>query len=151
VPPAPAIEEASDELFVLVVRSPADRYRPDEPMDITAELIYQGPRNQETIYHAASPVGWQIVQLNGDARMEGGMDTPCLTTRLTPGAVRKYPFDKAGAVDHHPPFDIAWFRDPALRLPAGQWRAIATLSVALGDCGGEDHRLEAAIDIVVEP
>ena len=149
--PVPAVAESSDELFVLVVRSPADRHPAGQPIDVFAELLYQGPRNGETIYHASSPIGWQIVQLDGPAVMGGGMDMPCLSTDLTTGIPTRYPFQKAGAVEDRPPFDRAWFEEDALRLPAGRWRVTATTSVSIGDCGGEMHQLEASIDLLVGP
>ncbi|MBA2314133.1 MAG: hypothetical protein H0V87_02000 [Chloroflexi bacterium] len=151
IAPRPAVAEASDDLFLLVVRSPADRHPTGQPIDVFAELLYQGPKNSETIFHASSPIFWQIVQLDGPAVMEGGMDMPCLSTDLQAGAPKRYPFEKAGVVEDVPPFNRAWFEEDALRLPAGRWRFVATLSVSLGDCGGEPHELEASVDLVVGP
>lgn len=148
VGPAPVSAEASDALFVFVVRSPSDRHAALAPIEVFAEVVYQGNRNRVTISHAASPVGWQIVQLDGPAVMEGGMDMPCLQTGLVNGQVRRYDFEKAGVIEG-PPFDRAWFEDPVLRLPAGRWRVTGTFSAALGECGGEHHGLDASIDLVV--
>lgn len=149
--PAPVVAETSDELFLLVARSPSDRYAAGQAMEVTAEILYQGPRNRETIFHAASPVGWRVEQLDGPAVMGGAMAEPCVATDLLPGSVKSYPFEKGGVVEDRPPFDMAWFQDPALRLPAGRWRFTATMQVWLGDCGGEEHRLETSIDVTVGP
>ncbi len=151
VGPMPAVGEASDDLFLLVVRSPADRYRAGQPIEVFAELVYQGPGDGKTVYHASSPIGWQIVQLDGPAVMGGGMDMPCLSTNLAAGVPERYPFAKAGVVEDRPPFDRAWFEEETLRLPAGRWRITASMDVSLGDCGGETHALEASIDIAVGP
>jgi hypothetical protein len=148
---APAVGEASDEAFLLVVRSPATRYASGQPTEVFAELVYQGPRNAETVYHAASPIGWQIVQLDGPARMDGAMAMPCIETEMRNGVVTRYPFQKGGSIEEGSPFDEAWFGEPSLRLPAGRWRITATLMVSLGDCGGEGHTLETSIDLVVQP
>ena len=151
VGPAPAVAEAGDGLFLLVVRSPADRYGAGQPVEVFAELVYQGPKNRETIYHAASPIGWQIAQLDGPAVMGGMMAAPCLSTELTRGLAKRYPFEKGGVVEDAPPFDRAWFEDQALRLPSGRWRIAATMSASLGDCGGEGHALEAAVVLAIDP
>jgi len=151
VGPAEAVAEATDDLFVFTVRSPANRYASGAPIVVGAELVYQGPKARETIYHASSPVGWQLAQLDGPAVMGGGMDEPCLNTDLERGAAQVVPFQKAGVVDDVGPFDRAWFEDRVLRLPAGRWRISAELGVALGDCGGEPHALEASIELLVTP
>jgi hypothetical protein len=149
--PVPAVGEVSDDAFLLVVRSPATRYAAGQPIDVFAELVYQGPKNAETIYHAASPIGWQLVQLDGRARMGGAMAMPCIQTELQNGVVTRYPFEKGGAVEDGSPFDEAWFAEPTVRLPAGRWRIMATLMVSLGDCGGESHTLGTSIDLIVQP
>lgn len=151
VGPTPAVGEASDDQFRLVVRSPATRYAAGQPIDVVAELVYEGPKNAETIYHAASPVGWQIVQLDGSARMNGAMALPCIETELRNGVVTRYALEKAGALEDGSPFDEAWFREPGLRLPPGRWRVAATMDVSLRDCGGERHTLATSIDLVVQP
>jgi hypothetical protein len=151
VPAAPVVGEASDEAFLLVVRSPSDRYPAGQPIEVFAEVLYQGPKNVERVFHASSPVGWQIVQLDGDAVMGGGMDLPCLSTDFANNRPRRYDFEKAGVVEDVQPFNRAWFEDPALRLPRGRWRFVATLDVALGECGGEPHSLKAHIDLLVGP
>ena len=148
---APAMGEASDDQFRLVVRSPATRYVPGQPIEVFAELVYEGPKNTETIFHAASPIGWQIVQLDGPARMDGAMADPCVTTELRKDEPGRYPFQKGGVVEAGSPFDEAWFSDPSLRLPPGRWRFIATLNAYLGDCGGESHTLATSVDLVVLP
>ena len=151
IAPAPTQGEASDDLFRLFVRSPLDRYPSALAIHVAGGLAYQGPKNRETIFHAASPIGWRIVQLDGPAEMGGGMDQPCLSTVLDAGRIAPYPFQKAGEVDDAPPFDLAWYQAKDVHLPAGRWRFIATMDVSLGDCGGEMHQLEASIDVTVTP
>jgi hypothetical protein len=81
------------------------------------------------------------------------MDMPCLYTDAAAGQPVAIPFSKAGPISDVPGvgFDLAWYQDPVLRLPAGNWRIIANLDVSLGDCGGEHHELEAAVGVAVEP
>jgi hypothetical protein len=151
VEPVPAVSEASDDVFLLVVRSPESRFAAGEQIEVFAEVVYRGPNDRETIFHAASPVGWQILQRDGPAVMGGGMDMPCLTTDMVPGRPLRIPFQKGGAPEPAGPFTRAWFEEPGFSLPAGQWQIVAELSVALGDCGGEPHALSASIDLQVGP
>ncbi len=151
VGPRPVVGEASDDEFTFVVRSPADSYANGQPVEVLAELVYQGPKNRETIHHGGSPVGWEIVQLDGRASMAGAMDTPCLATDLAAGEVRQYRFEKSGSIDDAGPFTRTWFEQDALTLPPGRWRFTGQLLIALGDCGGERHDLEASIEIIVRP
>src|SRR5260221_13561727 len=70
------------------------------------------------------------------------MDQPCISSELAKGASDVLPFGKAGSPDDPKTgFDIAWYQDPALRLPVGSWRIVAYLDIQLGNCGGEPHQL----------
>ncbi len=151
IAPQPIAAEDNDLVFKLVVRSPASRFAPGQAMTITSEIVYLGPRARETMYHAASPVGWTIEQLDGPARMGGGMDLPCLRTEVAAGAPHAVPFQKAGVPDEAGPFTQTWYQEQALRLPAGRWRIIANMSVSLDDCGGEPHALMVPIEVLVAP
>lgn len=151
IAPQPVAAEDNDLVFKLVVRSPASRYAPGQPITVSSEIVYLGPKARETMYHASSPVGWTIEQLDGPARMGGGMDLPCLRTEVAAGAPHNVPFAKGGVPDDVGPFTRAWYQEQALRLPAGRWRIVAQLSVSLDDCGGEPHALVVPIEVLVAP
>ena len=142
---------AQDAAFYFEVMAGKATYAPDEPIDVSASFTYLGPGTTERVYHAASPIGFRIEEIGGTRVMGGGMDLPCLFTDVASGRPAIIPFAKAGTPtdDGEIGFDRAWYADPALRFPPGRWRIVADLWVYLDDCGGEEHRLEAAVDVIV--
>jgi hypothetical protein len=139
--------------FALTVALDRPTYRAGQAIQVTTAYTYLGPKGGERVFHASSPVGFRIEEIGGRRGMEGGMDMPCLSTDVTAGQPVAVGFFKSGGISQEPGvgFDLAWFQDPVLSLPAGQWRIIARLDANLGDCGGESHALETSIDIRVEP
>jgi hypothetical protein len=151
--PRPVTDAARDVAFALTLSVDRAAFRPSESISVAATWTYLGPKGAERAFHAAQPIGFVIEEIGGGRRMGGGMDMPCLFTDVVAGQPVAVPFGKAGEVTDDPSagFDLAWYQDPVLRLPAGSWRIIAFLDVYLGDCGGESHALEASVGVVVEP
>jgi hypothetical protein len=145
----PVFASTEDESFRLSLSTPNGTYATDEVIEPVASLTYLGPRDSLQVFHAASPIGFSIREVGGDRVMGGGMDMPCLSTDLPRGRPMEFPFAKAGAPGEPNEFDRAWYEDPALRLPGGTWRLTAELQVAIGDCGGEEHRLAVDNQITV--
>jgi hypothetical protein len=149
---APVVASAADANVRLTLTTPRGTYTPVDPIDPLATVTYLGPLARETLFHAASPIGFVIEEVGGVRTMGGGMDTPCLSTELAQGASATVPFEKAGSSDNpQDGFDQAWYEDPILRLPAGTWRIIASLDVYTGPvtCGGDGHQLTVENVIVV--
>jgi hypothetical protein len=141
---------AEDATFRLALTTPRAIYSPEDAIEPVATVTYLGPRPTETIFHAAYPIGFQIEEVGGERGMGGGMEQPCLRTELGKGESAALPFAKAGSPDDpRRGFDLAWYMDPVLRLPAGTWQIIAYLDAFLGDCGGERHQLTVENVIVV--
>ena len=149
-PGAPVGATAEDTTFRLALTTPRAIYSPEDAIEPVATWTYLGPRPTETIFHAAYPIGFQIEEVGGERGMGGGMDQPCLRTELAKGELAALPFAKAGSPDDpRRGFDLAWYMNPVLQLPAGTWRIIAHLDVSLGDCGGEAHQLTVENIVVV--
>jgi len=142
-PGGPVTASVEDANFRLTLTTPHGTYGPDDPIESVASVTYLGPKASETMYHAMRPMGFQIEEVDSKRAMGGGMDQPCLRTAVANGQSVSLPFEKAGAIADDPAtgFDRAWYEDPVLRLPTGTWRIVAYLDVALGDCGGESHKL----------
>ena len=140
-----------DGVFRLDLTTSRATYGPNEAIDSSASVTYLGPDANETMYHGSSPVGFVIEEVDGPRRMGGGMDLPCLNTAVEKDAPLRYPFAKAGTTDDG--FDMAWYRDPVLRLPVGTWRIRAYLEIYVTDgtatCGGIHHRLDVQNVITV--
>lgn len=149
--PGPATGSSEDGMFRLELSTPRGTYGPDDAIEPIATVTYLGPKSSETIYHAASPVGFLIQEVGGARQMDGGMDEPCLNTAVERDVPIAYSFEKAGTTEHG--FDRAWYEDPVLHLPVGTWRIRAYLDAAVADrtadCGGVRHRLEVENVIVV--
>jgi hypothetical protein len=82
--------------------------------------------------------------------MDGGSRLACVSTILNKDQPVSLPFAKAGSPDDaEKGFDIAWYRDPTLRLPPGTWRISAALRVTTGGCGGSDHLVTVVNEVSV--
>jgi hypothetical protein len=151
--PEPVTDGARDATFALTLTVDHGAFRAGEPITVVATYAYLGPKSTERAFHAAQAVGFRIEEIGGQRGMGGGMDQPCLFTDVVANQPVAVSFSKAGEVSDVPGvgFDLAWYQDPVLRLPAGNWRIIANLDVSLGDCGGEHHALEAAVGVAAEP
>jgi hypothetical protein len=116
-----------------------------DAIEPVATVTYLGPNATATMFHATQPIGFRIEEVGGERLMGGGTRLPCLSTELAKGASTIVAFGKSGSPDDPKNgFDLAWYEDPVLRLPAGTWRLIATLNVNVGTggaCGVERHRL----------
>ena len=147
----PIIASTEDESLRLSLSTPKGTYGTDEVIQPIASLTYLGALESLEVFHAASPIGFTIREVGGDRVMGGGMDTPCLFTKLRRDQPVEFQFAKAGAPGQPNEFDRAWYDDPALRLPIGTWRVTAALHVSIGDCGGEEHSLTVDNVVTVVP
>jgi hypothetical protein len=99
--------------------------------------------------HASPAVFFTIEQLDGDAQMTGGADDVCNVDTVGRDEPVEIPFGKSGQIGLG--FDVAWFRDPVLRLPAGTWRISAHFEGSVPACesGGDYHELQDSGVVVV--
>jgi hypothetical protein len=149
--PGPLGATAEDASFRLALTTPRTTYGTEDAIEPVATMTYLGPRPAETVFHAAYPIGFRIEEVGGPRLMGGGMNQPCLRTELAKGGSAVLPFAKAGSPDDPTQgFDLAWYEDPVLRLPAGTWRIFASLDVFIGDCGGERHQLTVENIVLVQ-
>ena len=144
-------DAAEDALFRLVLTIPKLEYGATEAIEPVARLFYRGPDASIKIYHGAPPLPWSIEEIGGTRKMEGIVEQLCESTELPAAAPLESPFAKSGALDPVAGFDVAWFKEPELRLPVGRWTISVSSEISIGDCGGEPHRLTAAVDITVRP
>jgi hypothetical protein len=151
--PTPTLEPvaavAEDGVFRLEIAAPQADYTTTDAIRPSARLSYIGPKFAIVYGHASPAVYFTIQQLDGSAEMGGGADDLCELTTLPRDDPAVVPFAKAGQIGLG--FDLAWFRDPVLRLPAGTWRIGVSFEGTIPACeiGSETHRLTAFQDIVV--
>jgi len=143
-PGGPVVGTAEDANFRLVLTTPRSTYTTDDAIEPVATVTYLGPNATETMFHATQPIGFRIEEVGGIRLMGGATRLPCLSMELAKGASAIVGFGKSGSPDDPKNgFDLAWYEDPVLRLPAGTWRILANLDVNIGagGCGAERHQL----------
>ncbi len=150
-PAPPVVGRAGDRLFRLELVAGRAVYHAGEPLHVEASVTYHGADAGSRVFHGASPVSIGVVQLDGPAALEVVMAVPCASSDLARGVPLRVPFQRSGLIEDEPPFDMAWFRNPELRLPPGRWRFSATMSVMLDGCGRDTHDLVATADVTVLP
>ncbi len=148
----------SDGAFRLSIRSPKDRYAPQEPIEVSATLEYLGERAGIEVGGALPLVGFGVEQLDGVHEAPPGYRLACRSYPFVRGEPQSFVFAKAGDPSAGAP-DAAFMQaylnvtdgepDPILRLPAGTWRIFAEADFGEETCGGTKHELEVGITVVV--
>jgi len=151
---AAAVEgNAAEPSFNLRIQAGSAVYRYGVPIQIRAWLTGTGPRAQEQLVASGSGLvlfTWE--QQGGDLRQEALATAVCAPYSMNRGQALPAPFAKSGgfsADDPHAAFWKQYFADPALHLPAGRYRIHAQTDFYVGECGGLEHRLDAAIVVDV--
>ncbi len=147
----PVSDHVSDGLFELTATIPAAQATTTTALLPNATFSYVGPDPTIEIGHGAPLVSWSIHEIGGGRTMSGGVDTVCQSSVLTKGVEAEQPFLKGGQIDDNPltGFDITWFQQPQLKLPAGRWALTATMDLYVGGCGAEHHTLTATVEVEV--
>jgi hypothetical protein len=160
--PPPSTEEpvhplqapAEDGEFRLVVTADTDRYVAGAPISVATELSYLGLRPAVRLVGSGSGlVQVSLLQLDGPLRIDAASTADCANHKIAPGAPIARPYAKSGGWSGEDPnagFYQAFFADPVLRLPRGTWRVVARAEFYVDDCPGPAHKLEAAVELVVE-
>jgi hypothetical protein len=149
----PAVAETRDDLFVLTIQSERSRYAVNEPIAFETTLVYVGAPEQVTVTSSGGGlVGFSIEQLDGPVDALGGRDSDCREFQYRRGDLERIRFQKSGGFSNTDPMAAFWrafYADPQLRLPAGEYRITAQALYAGPGCG-EGATLEASIQIQVE-
>lgn len=149
--PAP-LGQGSDALFSLTIQADRSRYGADEPIEIATTLRYIGDEPTTVTSSGAGLVTFGIQQLDGPVDVGPGRDEACVRYEYRPGGEEQVRFQKSGGYSNDDPMADFWrafFADPELRLPAGEYRITASAHYGARECGDETT-VEASIVIVVE-
>jgi hypothetical protein len=147
----PVTAAAEDGMFRLELTTPRDTYEPGYAIAPVARVTYLGPDAAIAVNHSHSQLGFQVEEVGGTRRMEGGSRLSCETTNLVKGQPLDVPFGKSGSPTNDPGsgFDQAWYEDPTLTLPIGKWRIAVNMDFSVGDCGiGHVLRVSNVIHVV---
>lgn len=134
----PIVVEGRDASFALSMRVGSDLIDAGAPIDVSAILTWEGADPKVTIWGSGSgPVWFTLQQIGGAINLGGAITADCGPhefARLVPVPI---PFRKSGgwsADDPNAGFYKAFFADPVLRLPAGQWKVTAIANGYLRPC-----------------
>jgi len=145
--------ENRDGLFSLRIEAGRARYAPNEPITILTTLRYIGDPERTTVTSSgAGLVAFRIEQLDGPIDAGPARDEDCVRFEYGRGDVEPVAFEKSGGYSNSDPnadFWRAFFQEPKLRLPAGEYRITAEASYGDPDCGGW-RTLDASVLVVVE-
>lgn len=147
----PVAAAAEDGMFRLELTTPRDTYEPGYAIAPVARVTYLGPDPAIAVNHSHSQLVFQVDEVGGSRRMEGGSRASCESTNLVKGQPLDIPFGKSGSATDHPAtgFDQAWYEDPTLTLPIGTWRITANMDFAVGACGsGHVLQVSNVIEVV---
>lgn len=152
---APQVATARDGRFQLQLRSSKSLYSPNEAIDVTGSLLYDGDRETVDITTDSSgPIMFSLREpVFGEIDVGGLSLLMCGTTTLHRGEPLDSPFKKSGGFSgDHPDADtfMAWMRDPVFTLPEGTWHVVAVSAAPCLDPGSPRFSLRAEIEIVVD-
>lgn len=150
--PAPPVGEGSDALFSLSIQADRSRYAADEPIEIATTLRFLGDARTTVTSSGGGLISFDIEQLDGPVDVEAARTADCVQYEYRPGDTESVEYQKSGGYSADDPMADFWrrfFADPALRLPAGEYRIIASADYGAPECG-DARTVEATIVIVVE-
>jgi hypothetical protein len=123
--------------YRLTVRTDAQRYEPNAPIEVTAIFEYLGPNAQTQVGGSLSFLGFGVQEVDGPRHVGPAYRSVLTTYTFQRGVAVTYPFAKSGGTTGDSVND-AFFQtymnsqggrpDPVLRLPAGRWRIFAEAS-----------------------
>jgi hypothetical protein len=158
-PPSPSSEVVTASTvygdYQLTVTSPRATWGTDEAIEVEATLKYLGAEQEVTLRGPGSGlIGFSLEELTGDRIMGAAFNADCAPHTISPSEPISTPFIKSGGYSPDEPdaaFWEAFFADPELRLPAGEWEIIAGAAFDEGDdCTTSPTYLTVAITLTVD-
>ncbi|MEX2546558.1 MAG: hypothetical protein WD830_02065 [Chloroflexota bacterium] len=137
--------------FTLRLIEGAIEYAANEPIDIRAELTYDGPTETTELWGAGLMDGFRVRQLDGPFSLSDIHPMWCVPLSLTSGAPLVVDFRKGQLVDGDGPIaDRSVLEDPELGLPPGTWRITVSSTFSTGSgCSRDNVLLDSSVVIVV--
>ena len=140
--------------FTLMLVAGASVYETDQPIDVHAELLYDGPTDTIALSGVGNLVnGFGVRQLDGPYSMGPGWNEPCIPDALQDGVPLIEPFQKSGGYsedDPLRPFYVHYFADPEFSLPAGLWEVAAYSEFFIGTCGVDSELVQLRASTMIE-
>jgi hypothetical protein len=141
-----------DETFEVHISTQKGTFAAGEAIEVHVHVLYRGAAATIDMWSSDPAVSYNVEQLDGPHVVGGVVADVCMKTEMYRDAVQDYLFTKATAYSADDP-DIEWIESylaaPDVRLTPGTWRLSAHFQGAVGECGGEIHKLTASIIIKV--
>lgn len=151
----PQHAEAIEGRFHLAFELPKNNWKVGEAIEGLSMLALVKGTGADLGGSGGGLLGFDFAEVNGTRRMAYGSTADCRAFRLEPGKPRTSAITKSGGFNGDDPnaaFYRAFFTDPVVRLPVGDWTITAVASFSEGnDCRGASHTLWATIRIHVTP
>jgi hypothetical protein len=156
--PSPSSEVVSNTIvegdYQLTITSPRATWGTDEPIEVEATLKYLGAEPEVTLRGSGSGlIGFSLEELTGDRIMGAAANADCAQHTISPSEPISTPFIKSGGYSPEDPdaaFWEAFFAEPDLYLPAGEWEFIAAATFDDGgDCTASPTYMTVAITLTV--
>jgi hypothetical protein len=141
--------------FVRRFEATAPTYREGQAVMAVARMSYDGP---DTVAHlsgsGSGPILFNIEQLDGDIDQSAFQHDNCRPYDLNADQPFEVPFRKSGSFDPRAAdaaFWRAFFDEPRLLLPAGQYRLTAVVDLLVGvGCANPSLDLSTSLMVRVE-
>jgi len=152
----PITSSAEGNGFVLAVTLPADTYTPVDPIELEVTLTWQGAAPTKKVWGSAGgPLLFALKQLDGPIEIGPASDAACAIHEFVRGVPQVSGYRKSGGysdTDPNAAFYKAFFADPKLRLPVGQWRISVIVDGYLEECAqnAPPLSLNASVDVLVQ-
>ncbi|MBO8171515.1 MAG: hypothetical protein H0Z33_06480 [Bacillaceae bacterium] len=150
-------DEVTEGDFTYRLVTEKKEYQQGEPVRIYAELVYTGDREEITIYHAASPFYFPMVEKTRGFTIDYPMEQPLVSTTLKKGEPIQKEYRRSGGYGSQDEKAYIDFMKSFLEegFPAGYYvvNGFADFYVEWDENGEKvkrDYRIEAEIDFKVK-
>jgi hypothetical protein len=149
---AAATAEDGEGPFRLVFTLPKTTWSAGDSIDGQSRLEFSGVAPVTIVGSAGGVLGFSFAEVDGRRQMGPAWDTACAIHAIAPDKPIVSPITKSGGYGDDQPdaaFYRAFFTDPLVHLPAGEWDITAAAEFVERECGGPPHSRQASIRVRV--
>ena len=147
-----ATAEDVDGSFHLAFTLPRTTWSAGESIEGQSRLTLSAVGPATIVGSGGGVLGFGFAEVGGHRQMGPAMTADCRTYRIAGNEPIVSPITKSGGYSNDGPdaaFYQAFFADPLVHLPAGEWDITAVAEFVENECGGPDHSLTATIRVRV--
>ncbi len=149
---SPATAEDAEGLFHLAFTLPRTTWGAGESIEGQSRLSLSAVGPVTIVGPGGGVLGFGFAEVGGRRQMGPAMTADCATHWIAGDEPILSPITKSGGYSTDGPdaaFYRAFFADPLVHLPAGEWDITAVAEFAEDECGGPAHSLKATIRVRV--